>query len=412
MVINDTGMEPPLAAVELEKEELASVLASQAVGGGARASAACVGAEYERCVKRRRRGRGSPCLRAAPTRKLTREIFLPEWFDGEVGPSLVVLASNRCCSRRFSPSRGGRRRQGDATPTGEDGVVGDGLRQPREGDVSKQLVMILAAIDDVSIRRKRSPQPTMASAANNVGGGAVDHSSQWWISVVVTVACGRDRDKPPWLEGDPSEMDEPSSKLEEKEALGLAGGLVPLLATSTATHTPLFGGLGPAPTKWHPQIALSHALSIWAVAHSAAANKKNEVLDLGRASFFATLVLSFALPYSYWAYWTGANTFPTRNRLPKPESGFHRPIKYGGDSKLFFKIVFLFGLSSCRDSGCDISQRISLLNGSFTGQQVTVGSLIRPSPYGAGRITVQFYPAGRTVGRHYPCSIRPVGIPS
>ncbi|WVZ01341.1 hypothetical protein V8G54_027410 [Vigna mungo] len=42
------------------------------------ASAVCTGSEFGSCVKKRKRGRGNPCLRATPNQKLTREIILPE----------------------------------------------------------------------------------------------------------------------------------------------------------------------------------------------------------------------------------------------------------------------------------------------------------------------------------------------
>ncbi|KOM45675.1 hypothetical protein LR48_Vigan06g098100 [Vigna angularis] len=156
MVINGTSKEPRLAAVDLPLV---------AEPGRLSASAVCTGGKSGSCVKKRRRGSGNPCLRATPNQKLTREIILLEVIfgvdDGVVRwgrrhvssgfskrrPTSFTMVKTRRGTRGFL-HRARRKTKGKTAPTGVDGVVGDGLDQPKEGGAARRLTMILATIGD------------------------------------------------------------------------------------------------------------------------------------------------------------------------------------------------------------------------------------------------------------------------
>ncbi|WVZ06604.1 hypothetical protein V8G54_019950 [Vigna mungo] len=184
-------------------------------------------------------------------------------------------------------------------------------------------------------------------------------------NLVVTVVCDRNRDKPPWLERDPrsewwskNEVKwlNPSSELEEIKALGLANGLSPFLLRGSVHSHPLMPihspisfyqqkrGFGPSRWASFPFATRNshlHPPFIWAKALFQTAPPKLHSCTpvFGPRSKF------YVAPLALW----GANTFPTRNRLPNSNFGFlfHNKLWWRLQI-LFFKTVSFFGSSSSR----------------------------------------------------------------
>ncbi|KOM28930.1 hypothetical protein LR48_Vigan618s001200 [Vigna angularis] len=142
------------------------------------ASAACTGGESGPCVKKRRRGSENPCLRAAPNRKLTREIFLPEVIFGE--DDRVIRWGRKHVSGSFSKRRSasfmtvktrrgtggflhcaGRKTEGRAAPMGvgegDERIWRRGRRWFQAHLLSPAMSKSMEAAARVHVRRRRTP---------------------------------------------------------------------------------------------------------------------------------------------------------------------------------------------------------------------------------------------------------------